>query len=149
MRPANSWPRIEGGWISVVFSPRRMRKSVPHTVFAPTSTRTSPGPASGVSTSLTFISFGPLNTAAIMRLSLRCRNLIASSLSCHVPDRLVHQLAHPRVGFDVLVHVELVLLVGGGIRLDAALGVNHVLGGRLDVRVDPRPHRRQHRRAQD
>src|SRR4051812_24037668 len=140
---------MEGGWMPVVFSPRKMRTSVPHTAFAPTPTRTSPGPILGVFTSFTSISFGPLNTAAIMRLlSLRSLWGLSLPLSCHVPHGLVHQLPHLGIGLHVLVHVELVLLVTGLVRLDGALGVDHVLRRLLDVGVDVRADRGQYRRTE-
>src|SRR6266516_2027552 len=47
-----------------VFSPRKIRTSVPHIVLAPTLTRISSGPMSGVSTSVTSIWPGRRNTAA-------------------------------------------------------------------------------------
>src|SRR5918995_4523196 len=57
---------MEGRRIPRVFSPFRTRTSVPHSVLAPTQTRISSGPMSGLSTSATSILPGPWNTAAIM-----------------------------------------------------------------------------------
>src|SRR5207244_13310057 len=53
-----------GSGMPFVFSPRKIRTSVPHIVLAPTLTRTSSGPISGVSTSMTSIWPGRRNTAA-------------------------------------------------------------------------------------
>src|SRR5437764_5330782 len=53
-----------GGEMPLVFSPRKIRTSVPHIVLAPTLTRTSSTPILGVSTSVTSIRPGRWNTAA-------------------------------------------------------------------------------------
>src|SRR5438309_5703439 len=59
-----------GRGMPFVFSPRKIRTSVPDIVLAPTLTRTSSGPMSGVSTSITSIWPGRRNTAASILLLL-------------------------------------------------------------------------------
>ena len=46
---------MAGKGMPFVFSPRKIRTSVPHIVFAPTLTRTSSAPIVGISTSITSI----------------------------------------------------------------------------------------------
>src|SRR4051812_25422379 len=94
--------------------------------------------------------------ATSMRLSLTSylpfvragHGLRLPSSTCDVALRLVHQLLHLGISLQVAVHVELVFLVTPGVRLDGMCGVDHVLGGGLDVGVDPRPDGGQHRRAE-
>src|SRR3981081_1722746 len=81
-----------------VFSPRKIRTSVPHIVVAPTLTRTSSGPTAGVETQLqAFYS------------SWYC--LLSSLTSCNVLGNIMHQVPHLGISGYILIHVELIFFV--------------------------------------
>src|SRR5947209_14174892 len=113
-----------GSGMPFVFSPRKIRTSVPHIVLAPTLTRTSSGPMSGVSTSITSIWPGRRNTAASILFLLALS--VVSLTSCDVLGNIMHQVPHLGISSYILIDVELVFFVSLLIWLNTMARMHHM-----------------------